>query len=229
MFFCYAKISLYKIESGLMNLKFVDMENWNRKNHYNLFKGFDYPHFNICANIDITTLRRFVKENNISFFISFLYAVTKTTNSIKEFRYRIREDKVIEHDNVHPSFTIMTNTGVFSFCPVNYVDNFKDFNKNTLAAMEKYKNSVNLEDEPGRDDLIFTTSIPWISFTSVNHPINMSPVDSIPRIAWGKYFEENRRIRIPLSVQAHHALVDGVHVGEYFNLLQEILDNPEKL
>jgi chloramphenicol O-acetyltransferase type A len=56
----------------------------------------------------------------------------------------------------------------------------------------------------------------------------MNPVDSIPRIAWGKYFEENGKIKLPLSVQVHHALVDGLHVGQYFNAIQEILDNPLK-
>ncbi|MGK0468500.1 MAG: nitroreductase [Clostridium sp.] len=33
----------------------------------------------------------------------------------------------------------------------------------------------------------------------------MNPVDSIPRISWGKYFEESGKIKLPLSVQAHHA------------------------
>ncbi len=72
------------------------------------------------------------------------------------------------------------------------------------------------------------TSIPWISFTGTTHPIQMNPVDSIPRIAWGKYFEENGKIKLPLSIQVHHALVDDLHVGQYFNAIQEILDNPLK-
>ena len=56
----------------------------------------------------------------------------------------------------------------------------------------------------------------------------MNPVDSIPRIAWGKYFEENGKIKLPLPIQVHHALVDGLYVGQYFNAIQEILDNPLK-
>lgn len=27
---------------------------------------------------------------------------------------------------------------------------------------------------------------------------------------------------------SHHALADGLHVGKYFQLIQEIMDNPEK-
>ncbi len=207
-------------------MKFVDIEKWNRKNHYNYFKELDYPHFNICGNIDITKFYRYIKDNKSPFFISFLYVATKTANNIKEFRFRIREDKVVEHEIVNPSFTIMSESEVFSFCTSKFIDEFNDFKTNTSKKIEETKNNVIIEDEPGRDDLLYITSIPWISFTNITHPIQMNPADSIPRIAWGKYFEENGKIKLPLSVQVHHALVDGVHVGQYFNMIQEILDNP---
>jgi chloramphenicol O-acetyltransferase type A len=207
-------------------MKFVDTEKWNRKDHYNYFKELDYPHFNICGNIDITKFYRYIKDNKSPFFISFLYVATKTANNIKEFRFRIREDKIVEHEIVNPSFTIMTENEVFSFCTSKFIDEFNDFKTNTSKKIEETKNNVIIEDEPGRDDLLYITSIPWISFTNITHPIQMNPVDSIPRIAWGKYFEENGKIKLPLSVQVHHALVDGVHVGQYFNTIQEILDDP---
>jgi chloramphenicol O-acetyltransferase type A len=216
------------IMEGDILMKFIDIENWNRKDHYSYFKQLDYPHFNICGNLDITNFYRYIKENELPFFISILYASTKTANDIKEFRFRIREDKVLEHEFVSPSFTVMTEGEVFSFCTVKFIDGFNDFKCNTLKEIEKTKNNMSLEDEPGRDDLLYITSIPWISFTNITHPIQMNPIDSIPRISWGKYFEDSGKIKLPLSVQAHHALVDGVHVGQYFNTIQEILDNPVK-
>ncbi len=209
-------------------MKFIDMHNWKRKDHFNYFKGLSYPHFNICGNVDITKYYKYIKENESPFFISLLYAATKTANSIKEFRYRIREDKVLEHEIVNPSFTVMTEGEVFSFCTVKFIDKFNDFITNTSKEIDKIKKNATIQDEPGRDDLLYITSIPWISFTNVTHPIQMNPVDSIPRISWGKYFEENGIMKLPLSVQVHHALVDGLHVGQYFNTIQEIVDNPVK-
>ncbi|WP_252242664.1 chloramphenicol acetyltransferase [Clostridium sp. ZS2] len=209
-------------------MKLIDIENWKRKDHYNFFRQVDYPHFNICGNIDITKFYKYIKENELPFFISILYASTKTANSIKEFKLRIRGDKVIEHETVNPSFTIITDEEVFSFCRSNYTDNFNEFKTNTLKEIEKVKNNISIEDEPGQDDLVYITSIPWVSFTNITHPIQMNPVDSIPRIAWGKYFEEGGNIKLPISVDVHHALVDGVHIGQYFNIIQEILDNPVK-
>ena len=54
-------------------MKYIDMENWARKSHYNHFKALDYPHFNICGNIDITQFHKFIKENENPFFPSFLF------------------------------------------------------------------------------------------------------------------------------------------------------------
>jgi Chloramphenicol O-acetyltransferase len=209
-------------------MRYIDVENWNRKDHYNFFRQLDYPHFNICGNVDITRFYRYLKENGLPFFISVLYATTETANSIKEFRFRIRLDKVIEHEVVSPSFTVMTEGEVFSFCTANFTEKYTDFKSAALEEIQKIKNNVTIADEPGRDDLLYVTSIPWISFTNITHPIHMNPVDSIPRISWGKFFEEGGKIKLPLSVQVHHALVDGMHVGQYFNSLQDILDDPAR-
>lgn len=209
-------------------MKYVDIENWERKNHYNNFREFDYPHINICANVDITEFYRYIKEKEYPFYISILYVVTKTANSIKEFRYRIRKDELIEHDFVSPAFTVMNSKEIFGYCTAKFTEEFKDFKASATSEIEKAEKNISIESESSCDDVIYTTSIPWVSFTSITHPIQMNPVDSIPRIAWGKFFEENGKIMLPLSVQVHHSLADGVHIGMYFKTIQEILDNPAK-
>jgi len=85
-----------------------------------------------------------------------------------------------------------------------------------------------LADEPGQDDLLFMTSLPWVSFTSMQHPIHMHPVDSVPRIAWGKFLQREGRTCMPVAVQVHHALMDGLHVGRYYQRVQELLEQQEE-
>ncbi len=130
------------MESGV-NMKFIDIENWKRKSHYNYFKQLDYPHFNICGNLDITNFYRYIKKTELPFFASVLYASTKTANDIREFRFRIKEDRLIEHEIVSPSFTVMTKEEVFSFCTVNFIDSYNDFKSNALKEIEKTKNKYN--------------------------------------------------------------------------------------
>jgi chloramphenicol O-acetyltransferase type A len=69
--------------------------------------------------------------------------------------------------------------------------------------------------------------LPWVSFTSFSHARNWRQQDSIPRIAFGKFIEENDRILLPISVEVHHALVDGLHVGRFLMRLEELLSKPE--
>lgn len=206
-------------------MKEINIEEWKRKKHYEFFKKLDYPHFNVCANIDITDFLKYIKDNKEPFFISTIYLVMKSLNSIKEFRYRMREESVVEHDVVHPSFTIMGEDDVFGFCHVNYNDDFLNFKKEAQNAIDKAKENISIEDEAGRDDLVFITSMPWVSFTSVSHPVHLKAVDSFPRIAWGKFFEENGKIKLPFSVQVHHSMMDGAHVGHLYMKMEELFKN----
>lgn len=207
----------------------IDLQTWPRHQHFNLFRGFDHPHFNMCANMDITKFYPHLKRNNLPFTVAVAYLLTKAANVVPEFRYRIRGEEVIEHETVHPSITILVDEDRFSFCTFDYNEDFKTFATNAEAQIAKVKAEPTLEDEPGRDDLLFMSIIPWVSFTSFMHPIHLDPADSIPRFAWGKFFKEGNALKMPLSVQAHHALMDGVHMGRYYAQVQADMERPEEV
>ena len=207
-------------------MRYIDMQTWPRRKHFELFNAFDLPHFNLCAEIDITSLQKTLPPYPFSFTVVCVYVLTKAANAVSEFRYRIRDGRVVEHELVHPSPTFLIEDDLFSFCTIPFNHDFKAFAAEAEAAIAHIRETPTLDDKPGQDELIYMTSIPWVSFTSFTHPMRMNPVDSIPRIAWGKYTSNGDRIKMPLSVQVHHALADGVHVGKYFNLVQEYLDEP---
>ncbi|MGB3717680.1 MAG: chloramphenicol acetyltransferase [Candidatus Promineifilaceae bacterium] len=207
----------------------IDLQTWSRREHFKTFGKYDHPHFNICANVDLTRFYPIVRRRGISFTATIVYILTRTANSIPEFRYRIRGQGVIEHETVHPSFTVLLDGDVFSFCSVNYTEDFPLFAERVSERIAYVREHPIVTDEPGKDDQLFMSAMPWVSFTSVMHPLHMNPPDSVPRIAWGKFFEEGLILKMPLSVQAHHALLDGIHLGKYYSLVQEYLDHPEDL
>ena len=47
----------------------LDIENWNRKEHYNFFKDFDEPFFGVSVEIDCTNAYEFCKKNELNFFL----------------------------------------------------------------------------------------------------------------------------------------------------------------
>ncbi|MCD4685024.1 MAG: chloramphenicol acetyltransferase [Anaerolineae bacterium] len=208
-------------------MHYIDMDTWPRRDHFQLFRTWDFPHFNLCANVDITAFRPAVKRRGVSFTVAVLYVITRVANAIPEFRYRIRGDAVVEHEVVHPGTTILAADDLFIFCYLDYTEDFAAFATQATAQITKIREQSILTPNAEKDDLSYTTAMPWVSFTSVMHPLKLSPVDSIPRIAWGKFFTEGARLKMPVSVQAHHGLVDGVHAGRYFERLQTYLDDPD--
>ena len=207
-------------------MRHIDVENWRRKEHFNLYKDWTYPHLSLTANVDLTAYYPYVKRNDISVNVAIIYVLARTANDFPEFRQRIRGDDVVEHDDVHPSSTILTDDDLFSYCTFNYDDDFSIFGAAAIDTIAFVKENRTLEDEPGRDDLLFMTAIPWVSFTNLMHPINLKAIDSVPRISWGKFFEDGERLKMPLGVQGHHGLMDGLHIGKYFEQVQDYLNQP---
>lgn len=205
----------------------IDLETWPRHEHFKLFSTYDYPHFGLCANVDLTAFYPVIKQRGISFTVATVYVLARAANAVPEFRLRIRAGKVVEHEIVHPSTTILTNEDLFSFCTIEYTEDFSLFAERATEQMAYVREHPTLEDGPGQDDLLFMTAIPWVSFTSFMHPLHLHPADSVPRIAWGKFSNEGKFLKMPLSVQAHHALMDGLHMGRFFAEVQEYLHHPD--
>lgn len=205
-------------------MQIVDLNTWKRAEHYYFFKRMDYPHYLICSNVDVTNFLAKTKEKGISFYYGMIYAATYALNQVEEFRYRIQGENVVLHEVIHPSFSDMSEDhDLFKMVTVKMEDDIERF---VQRAKEKSNNQVNYfmrEDVEGRDDLIYITCIPWVSFTNLSHTISFNKDDSVPRLAWGKYYEENGRIILPFSVQAHHSFVDGIHMGKYYDCLQKYL------
>lgn len=208
----------------------IDIKNWKRREHFEFFYRMDYPQYNICANIDVTRFLHYVKEHGLPFYYAMIYAVTKVTDDCENFRYRVREGKqVVLHDKLHPSFTDMpsssTDDDLFKFVTIDLEGELSDFAKRAKEVSAGQKLYFDYESMIGRDDFVYITCIPWVSFTHLSHTISINRNDSVPRISWGKYFDQNGKVLLPFSVQVHHAFVDGVHVGQYFDKLQIYLDS----
>lgn len=205
-------------------MKYINFDNWNRKEHYKFFENVDNPQFNICMNLNITNFLKFVKENNLSFYYSMIYASTYVMNQIEDFCYKIRDGKIILHDSLQPSFTDMgAQENLFKIVTLPLSNSIHEFS-NSAKEMSKSQNEYFPEVNIDQDKLIYFSCIPWISFTSISNELIMNKEDSIPRISFGKYFTQDNKILLPYSIQVNHMLLDGVHVGKFIEQLQNFID-----
>lgn len=199
----------------------IDLENWNRKTTFEFFKDYPDPFFNITANIDVTRLREFCRENGLAFSLANVFFSQEAANAVPEFRRRFIGEGVVEFEIVHATQTVLNDDETFSFCYFEQQPNVFEFDRNGRAARERYKKLKTFDVEADRIDLIYYSVIPWVSFTSFKHASRLDNRQSVPRIVFGGLFDDGGgRSNMPVSVEVHHALMDGLHVGRYFMGLQ---------
>lgn len=207
---------------------YLDLTSWSRREVFEFYLGFDKPYFNICTRLDVTKLVALVRRReDLNVSLAYHYFALRVANEIEPFRYRLRDGKVFVHDVIHGGTTVLLPNESFNFAYFDYVEDFQQF----IADAGRNVAAVRAANPPLKskegDDRIYFTTLPWISFTSFSHARNWHQEDSIPRIAFGKFVEENERTFLPMSVEVHHALVDGLQVGRFVMRLEELLERPE--
>lgn len=204
----------------------IDINNWKRKEHYQFFKDYTEPFWAITANVDCSKAYTYAKDNNLSFFLYYMYQSLASVNAIEEFKYRIEDDKVVCYDKIHCCTTTPNAIDMLAFAFIPYTGTFEDFYMYGQKEISRIKSikSMNIDENSARPDVIHYSTIPWISFTALTNERNYAITDSIPKITFGKYRKEGNKMLLPVSINVHHSLADGFHVGQYFDLFQQLLD-----
>ena len=199
----------------------LDIDNWPRKSTYEFFKDYEDPFFNFTANVDVTAVYDLCKENGLAISLTLLYYSLVTANQIREFRIRLVDERLVEFDRIHATQTILNEDETFSFAYFEMKDDVFEFNASGKEARDRYKSLRSFDVESHRFDLIYYSVIPWVSFTSFKHASRLDRTQTIPRIVFGKLFRDGESMLMPLSVEANHTIMDGIHVGKFFTRFQE--------
>ena len=206
-------------------MKEFDVENWNRKAQYQFFKTYEDPFFNITANLEVSNLYKFCKQHQLSFSLACMYVALKCANEITEFKLRFKNDKVYLFDRVNIGSTILNDDLTFSFCDFEFHKTMQEFVANGKIVLENHKNGIVFNAQEDQLGIIHCSTIPWVSFTGFKHARNGNEgLQGIPKVVFGKIFEENEIQKIPFSVEVHHALMDGYHVGLLYEKMQKFIN-----
>ena len=203
-----------------MGFTLIDPEHWSRKEYYLHFINDVRCTYSVCVNIDITNLKGY------KLYPTILWLLTGTVNQMPEFRTALTEEGLGIYDRMNPTYTIFNKAGEnFSAIWTEYSENYLDFLKAYEEDTAQYTGSTVISPKPGRPNNSFDVSmLPWFTFTALNINVFDDGKHLLPIFTMGKYFEENGKRLLPLSVQVHHAVCDGYHVGKFLGLLQEAID-----
>jgi chloramphenicol O-acetyltransferase type A len=205
----------------------LDIENWNRKEHFLFFKQMEEPFFGITTTVDCTKGYQTAKQLGTSFFVYYLHKTIVAVNTIEPFRYRIIDEAVYIYDTIDVSATIMRTDNTFGFSLIQYSPDFDVFATNALKEIERIQTTKGLfTREFPLDNLIHFSAVPWVNFTSLSHARSFTFPDSCPKISFGKMMIDAAGKRtMSMSVHVHHGLMDGFQVGQFVDYFQELINS----
>ena len=197
---------------------FVDLDTWKRKDHYLWFRKYERPFFSVTVDVDVTGVwNRSRRPRTPSFFLSSLFLMLKAANEVEAFKLRLRPRGVWRHDRVAVGPTIMRRDETFGFVRLEPASTLRQFAADGNAAIARVAAHEGLSSPKNAgDDIVFHSVLPWIRFTSFTNALP-DKIDSIPRIVFGRCTRERRRMKMPVAVEVHHALVDGLDVARFLD------------
>lgn len=202
----------------------LNLDTWNRKEHFLFFKQMQEPFFGVTTTIDCTKAYSKSRELGVSFFLFYLHKTLQAINEIESFRYRIIEDEIYIFDRIDASATIMREDKTFGFSLLEFDENLKTFETICKTEIDRIQTTTGLFTREYPENLIHFSALPWVNFTSLSHARSFTWPDSCPKISFSKMMDENGKKTMAISIHVHHGLMDGYHVGLFVNAFQDLMN-----
>ena len=207
--------------------KKIEMNKWERKEMYDFFSGVSNPFYMVSFKVDITNLYNYVKKNGLSFYYSMIYFCIKAINSVKNFRYTIRDNEVHLLDKRRASFTdIRKGEELFYITNVDVDGELDEFVALAKEKSEKQDFFLDYEDEC--DDLVYISCLPKVRLTAMTNERDLSKKESlesnIPVLSWGKYEHEKDKTEITICLEVNHRFIDGIHISRFVEEFERLIN-----
>ena len=122
----------------------IELNTWNRKEHFEFFKQMEEPFFGLTVSIDCTNAYATARQIGVSFYTFYLHKTLLAVNQIENFKYRINDGEVFRYDKINASATVLREDTTFGFSLVEFDSDIHVFAKNVANEIERFKQTSGL-------------------------------------------------------------------------------------
>ena len=189
-----------------------------RANAFSMWMSSPMPMVTLVKTFDVTRLIKASKKSGIKFNVLMCWCIGKAAKDIKEFYLLPENGKLFQFDQFAINVIVENCKGDISSCDIPYSNDLEQFNRDyhklTAQAASECKSSF-LEDY-----MIIGTST--LVQTELDCIVNQySGKFNNPFLAWARYHKGWFKTTLPISLQFHHAQMDGGHAARFLERLQK--------
>ncbi len=194
----------------------IDLDTWSRAAQFRLFRGYDRPHFATTVRVPVTALMARRAQSGLSPFRHTIWAVGKGLHAVPELCMRFKGETVTQYRRLLLSPTVPLENGEFRYTYLAWNPDRARFDGHAAEKIADVREGSTLDANDGTiEDVAYLSCLPWLDYTALDNALP-GPEDCIPRITWGKIVRRGDDYDMAMTLQVHHALVDGRQVGEFF-------------
>ena len=196
----------------------IDPKTTTRARAYELWMSAPNPMVTFFKTLDVTPLVRISRKRGLKFNMLLCWCIGKAASESKEFYLLPVGQELLQYDHIAVNTIVKNKTGEVSSCDVPFAYSLAQFNADYLHLTRETAESCKNHDLT--DSMVIGTSA--IVDTEIDGAVGMnSGIFNNPFLIWGKYRKALFKTTLPLSFQFHHTQMDGAHVGQFLQRVQE--------
>lgn len=209
-----------------MHMRKIEKSTWDRREIYDFFSGVSDPFYMVSFTVDVTELKAFTKRHDCSFYYSLIYLCGEALKSVDNFLYVCRDGEIYRLDERMLSFTDRKpDSELFYIVTLPAHGDILTFCREAKETSRRQQCFIDKTYEG--DDLVYFSCVPTLRMTALTNEFDiLSPgfaEDSIPRIVWGKYTENQGRLELTMSMEVNHRFIDGIHIEKFAARLEALI------
>jgi len=188
-----------------------------RAEAFSMWMTSPQPMVTLMKTINVGRLRKVSRKTGVKFTVLLCWCICKAASSIEEMFLLPVPDHLYRFDKLAVNVIVLNAKGGITLCDVPYSEDISQFNADYLEVTSlaaKTCKGTSLEDAM----IIGTSALPH---TELDCIVNQySGRWNNPFLAWGRYRKGWFKTTLPISLQFHHAQMDGMQACRFLNNLQ---------
>lgn len=196
----------------------VNPQETSRAQAFELWIQSPMPMVTLMKTINVSRLRKVSRKTGMKFNMLLCWCIGKAAIGIDEFFLLPEHGKLFRFDKLAINVIVNNEKGGISSCDIPYSDDIKQFNADYIEltnVVAKTGESTSMDDYM----IIGTSTLTQIELDCIVN--QYSGRYNNPFLAWARYRKGFFKTTLPISLQFHHAQMDGIQACLFLNNLQK--------
>ena len=196
----------------------INPQETSRAEAFELWMKSPVPMVTLVKTMNVSRLRKVSRKTGVRFTVLLCWCIGKAASRVEEFFLLPKDGKLFRYDQLGINVIVTNAKGGITLVDVPYSDDLNQFNADYLELTSKAAStcvSTTIEERM----IVGTSALPH---TELDCIVNQySGRYNNPFLAWGRYRKGLFKTTLPISLQFHHAQMDGMQACRFLNNLQE--------